>query len=64
MSGSESKLWYNSMKGEINSMANNQVCDLVELLKGTKAIGCNWVFKTKTYSLVNIEIYKARLVAK
>ena len=38
--GSESTLWYNSMKDEMNSMANNQVWDLVELPKGAKVIGC------------------------
>ena len=31
---------------------------------GAKAIGCKWVFKTKQDSLGNIEICKARLVAK
>ncbi|WKA01828.1 hypothetical protein VitviT2T_020085 [Vitis vinifera] len=48
----------------MNSMANNQVWDLVELPKGAKVIGCKWVFKTKRGSLGNIERYKARLVAK
>ena len=48
----------------MNSMANNQVWDLVELPKGAKAICCKWVFKTKRDSSGNIEIYKARLVAK
>ena len=32
--------------------------------KGAKVIGCKWVFKTKRDSLVNIERYKVRLVAK
>ena len=48
----------------MNSMASNRVWDLVELPKGAKAIGFNWVFKTKKDSLTNIERYKARLVAK
>ena len=47
MSCSESVLWYNAMKDEMNSMASNRVWDLVELPKGVKAIGCKWVFKTK-----------------
>ena len=64
MGGNESTLWYNAMKDEMNSMANNQVWDLVELPKGAKAIGCKWVFKTKRDSSGNIERYKARLVAK
>ena len=64
MGGSESTLWYNAMKDEMNSMVHNQVWGLVELLKGAKVIGCKWVFKTKRDSSSNIEIYKARLVAK
>ena len=40
MNGSESKLWYEAMNDELNSMANNQVWDLVELPKSTKVI-CN-----------------------
>ncbi|KAL0433573.1 UNVERIFIED_CONTAM: Retrovirus-related Pol polyprotein from transposon TNT 1-94 [Sesamum latifolium] len=60
----ESNLWYDAMKEEMNSMAFNQVWDLVELPDGFKAIGCKWVFKTKKDSLGNIERHKARLVAK
>ncbi|KAL0428017.1 UNVERIFIED_CONTAM: Retrovirus-related Pol polyprotein from transposon TNT 1-94 [Sesamum latifolium] len=60
----ESNLWYDAMKEEMNSMAFNEVWDLVELPDYFKAIGCKWVFKTKKDSLGNIESYKARLVAK
>lgn len=52
------------MKDEMESMAHNDVWDLVKLPKGAKAIGCKWVYKTKKDSLGNIERYKARLVAK
>ena len=52
------------MKDELNSMANNQVWDLVELPEGFRAVGCKWVYKTKTDASGNIERYKARLVAK
>ncbi|KAL0313499.1 UNVERIFIED_CONTAM: Retrovirus-related Pol polyprotein from transposon TNT 1-94 [Sesamum radiatum] len=48
----------------MNSIAFNEVWDLVELPDGFKAIGCKWVFKTKKDSLGNIERHKARLVAK
>ncbi|KAL4295771.1 hypothetical protein GQ457_12G011150 [Hibiscus cannabinus] len=64
MSCNESKLWYDAMKDEMNSMKNNEVWDLVSLHDGVKAIGCKWVFKTKKDSKGNIERYKARLVAK
>jgi hypothetical protein len=64
MSCKESELWYDAMKEEMNSIKNNEVCDLVELSNGAKAIGCKWVFKTKKDSLGNIKRYKARLVAK
>ena len=60
----ESELWYNAMKEEMDSMASNEVWDLVKLLDGLRAIGCKWVYKTKKDSLGNIERYKARLVAK
>ncbi|KAL0400200.1 UNVERIFIED_CONTAM: Retrovirus-related Pol polyprotein from transposon TNT 1-94 [Sesamum radiatum] len=60
----ESNLWYDAMKEEMNSMAFNEVWNLVELPDGFKAIGCKWVFKTKKDSLGNIERHKARLVAK
>ena len=64
MSCKESQLWYNAMKNEMSCMRCKDVCDLVELPNGAKAIGCKWVFKTNKDSLGNIEKYKARLVAK
>eukprot|EP00253_Pinus_taeda_P009013 PITA_09013 len=64
MSCKESKLWYDAMKEEMNSIKSNKVWDLVELPNGAKAIGCKWVFTTKKDSLGNIERYKARFVAK
>ena len=64
VSRNKSTLWYDAMKDELDSMANNQVWDHVELPKGGKAIGCKRIFKTKRDFLGNIERYKARLVAK
>ncbi|XP_068634732.1 uncharacterized protein [Aristolochia californica] len=43
MSGQKSTLWNDVMKEELDSMAKNQVWDLVELPKGGKAIGYKWV---------------------
>ena len=45
-------------------MDNNKVRDLVVLPKGSKQVGCKWVFKPKSDSKGNIERYKVRLVAK
>ena len=64
MRDSNSTLWYDAMKEEMESMAKNQVWDLVELPKEAVAIGCKWVYKTKRNAFGNIERYKARLVAK
>ena len=47
--------WINSMKDEMKSMEDNDVRDLVELPKGSKPIGCKWVFKTKRDSNGNVE---------
>ena len=64
MSRTDSEKWSDAMKDELNSMANNQVWDLVELPEGFRTVGCKWVYKTKTDASGNIERYKARLVAK
>ena len=40
VSSKDSNLWYEAMKAEMDSMASNQVWDLVELLIGVKPIGC------------------------
>ena len=64
MNCKESYLWFNAMKDEMNSMATNGVWDLIKLPNEEKTIGCKWVYKIKKDSLGNIEIYKARLVAK
>ena len=52
------------MKEEMESIAKNQVWDLVELPKGAVAIVCKWVYKTKRDASSNIERYKARFIAK
>jgi len=47
------------MQQEIESLVKNQTWDFVNLLKGSKAIGCRRVFRKK-----DNEQYKAILVAK
>ena len=61
---SNSQKWIDAMNEEMKSMKENDVWDLVPLLKGAKPIGCKWIFKTKKDSKGNVERYKARLVAK
>ena len=52
------------MNEEIKSMKDNDVWDLIPLPEDAKPIGYKWIFKTKRGSKGNVEIYKARLIAK
>jgi hypothetical protein len=52
------------MESKIESMHNNQVWNVVDLIDGVRPIGCKWVFKKKTDKDGNVHIYKARLVVK
>ena len=52
------------MKEELKSMNDNEVNHIVELPKGSKRVGCKWIFKTKLNSNGNIKWYKARFVVK
>ena len=56
--------WNIAMKEEMLSMANNGVCDLVEMPENFKPIGCKWVFKTKKDVKGKIKRFKSILVAK
>ena len=51
--------WMESMIDELKSMVESKVWDLVELPKGSKTIGCKWVFKTKRDSKGKVERFKA-----
>jgi len=64
MHSSNASKWIDAMNEKMKSMNDNDIWDLVELPKGSKPIGCKWIFKTKRDSNGNIERYKARLVAK
>lgn len=48
----------------IKALAANNTWDVVDLPYGKTPIGCKWVFKIKLKSTSEIEIYKARLLAK
>ena len=52
------------MKGEIDSLHQHNVWDLVELPEGRKPVGSKWVFKVKTNADGTTERFKARLVAQ
>ena len=45
-------------------MNTNGVWDLETISKGAKTVGYKWVYKTKYDSNGNVEIFKARLMAK
>ena len=52
------------MEEEMDSLAENNTWDLVQLPEGRNVVGCKWVFKLKWKVDGSIERYKATLVAK
>ena len=57
--------WMGAMEEEMQSLHKNQTWELVELLKGKRAIGCKWVYKKKeVVSEKDDEKFKAHLVAE
>ena len=64
ISSSDSLLWKEAIKNEIDSLLQNQTWEVVDLPPGAKLIGCKWIFKRKYFSDGSIDKYKARLVAK
>lgn len=57
-------LWVKAMEEEITSINKSDTWEIVELPKGKKHVGCEWVYKTKYNVDGSIERHKARLVAK
>lgn len=53
-----------AMKNEFDSIINNQTRQLVELPKDRKAIGVEWVFRTKFNPDGSVFKNKSRLVVK
>jgi hypothetical protein len=47
MRSAYSSKWLEAMEDEMRSMSINKVCDLEEIPKGAKTVGCKWVYKTK-----------------
>ncbi|GKE63976.1 putative retrotransposon ty1-copia subclass protein [Tanacetum coccineum] len=60
----ESDKWLNAMNVEMQSMRENEVWELVDLLPNRKTIGHKWLFKKKTDMDGAVHTNKARLVAK
>ncbi|GJW59444.1 retrotransposon protein, putative, ty1-copia subclass [Tanacetum coccineum] len=60
----ESDKWINDMNVEMQSMKDNEVCELVDLPPNGKTVGHKWFFKNKTDMDGAVHTYKARLVAK
>ena len=64
MKSPQSGLWIDAMNNELSSMSQNEVWELVELPKDYKPIRCKRVYKIKRDSNGQVEMYKARFVAK
>ena len=47
MESSNAVKWKEACDSEIDSLCKNKTCQLVQLLKGLKTIGCRWVFQVK-----------------
>lgn len=63
-SGHDNKKWKVAMGEEICSLKENRTWELVDPPKGSKIIGCKWVYKIKTDADGSVRRYKARLVAQ
>ncbi|KAJ3662741.1 hypothetical protein Zmor_007072 [Zophobas morio] len=60
----DSKQWELAMADELESLAKNEVWELVELPANRRPIQNKWIFKIKTNPDGSINKYKARLVIK
>ncbi|GJX12520.1 zinc finger, CCHC-type containing protein [Tanacetum coccineum] len=56
--------WLETMNTERQSIRDNQVWYLVDLLSNGRTVGWKWLFKMKTDIDGNVHTFKARLVAK
>ena len=64
MMSPDSDKWLEAMKSEIGSMYETKVWTLVLLPDDRRPIENKWIFKNKTNTDGNVNVYKARLVAK
>nr|XP_034194668.1 uncharacterized protein LOC117610925 [Osmia lignaria] len=54
--------WKNAINEELDSLTSRRTWEVTNLPEGRKCIGCRWVFKLKTDTVITR--YKARLVAQ
>ncbi|KAI3751915.1 hypothetical protein L2E82_23009 [Cichorium intybus] len=64
VAGPESAKWKEAMDSEIKSMYDNQVWNLVDNVPGRKTVGCNLIFKKKTYMDEKMDVKTAFLNGK
>ena len=62
MESLNSQKWIDTMNEEMKFMEDNNIWDLVPLLKSEKSSSCKWIFKSKRDSKGNVKRYKACLV--
>ncbi|KAJ9564428.1 hypothetical protein OSB04_000394 [Centaurea solstitialis] len=60
----EAAKWKEAMNSDIQSICDNLVWTLVDIIPGQRTVGCKWIFKKKTNMDGKVHTYKARLVAK
>ncbi|KAL0282273.1 UNVERIFIED_CONTAM: Copia protein [Sesamum radiatum] len=64
MSDIDSDKSLEAMKSEMDSMDSNQIWTFIDPPKGTRPVGCKWVYKRKLGGDGEVTAFKARLVAK
>ena len=64
MSSGDVTFWKEAVNDEMDSILFNNTWVLVDLPRGSKPIGCKWVFRRKYNINDSIQTFKARLVAK
>ncbi|KAM1649760.1 hypothetical protein ACFXTN_002548 [Malus domestica] len=60
----KSDKWKKAMNSEIEEIEKNNMWELTKMPPEGKVIGVKWIYKTKLNEKVEVDKYKARLVAK
>ena len=64
VNSTESLMWKEAIKSEIDSILHNHTWEFIDLLSGCKPLSSKWIFKRKRKVDGSIDKYKARLVIK